>query len=183
MDSQSGFYPAEREVVQGLSPLVSPIDEGRNGRVSGPAHDSESGVASEDAALEEKVEVRGDELSAAEMEVLIPEFVKPAGDGVEEARQPRLPHQPGRPTKREIAEHCVSHWPFRSWCRHCVRGRAVSSPHRSRTDADREFGRSRIPPISLDHCFMGSAEDEQSAHGSPILIIYDSDTARKSAPG
>ena len=38
--------------------------------------------------------------------------------GCEEVRQPRMPHNPGRPTKKEIAEHNVTHWPSRSWCRH-----------------------------------------------------------------
>ena len=99
-----------------------------------------------------------------------------ASDAIEEARQPRLPHNPGRPTKREIAEHCVSHWPFRSWCRHCVCGRASGSPHKSRSDSDREFGRERIPTISMDHCFLGSAEDEGKAHSSPFLILFDSET-------
>ena len=96
----------------------------------------------------------------------------------DEARQPRLPHNPGRPTKREIAEHCVSHWPFRSWCRHCVCGRAAGSPHKSRSDVDPELGRERIPTISLDHCFLGSADDAEGkkAHESPFLILFDSET-------
>ena len=89
---------------------------------------------------------------------------------------PRLPHNPGRPTKKDIAEHNVTHWPFRSWCRHCVAGRAVSSPHRSRTEADREFARGRVPTISFDHCFLGTSEDEEKAHSSPFLVIFDGDT-------
>ena len=75
-----------------------------------------------------------------------------AGDGVEavvvsdaesedEARQPRLTDNAGRPTKREIAEHRVRHWPFQSWCRHCVCGRAAGSPRKARSEVDREFGR------------------------------------------
>ena len=103
------------------------------------------------------------------------------GEGLvaeDQARQPRLPHDPGRPTKPEIAEHCVSHWPFRCWCRHCVCGRAVSKAHRSRSDEDREFGRERIPTISLDHCFLGSADDDddKKAHCSPFLVLFDSET-------
>ena len=94
----------------------------------------------------------------------------------EEARLPKLPHDPGRPTKRELREHLPLHWPFRSWCRHCVMGRAVSSPHKSRTDDDREFGRGRIPTLSLDHCFLGSEESEESAHRNPFLVLYDNET-------
>ena len=95
----------------------------------------------------------------------------------EEARPPRVPHDPGRPTRKELAEHLCIHWPFRSWCRHCVCGRAVASPHRSRTEEDREFGRGRIPTISLDHCFLGSKDSEdESAHRNPFLVCYDNET-------
>ena len=94
----------------------------------------------------------------------------------DEARAPRLPHDPGRPTKRELREHLCLHWPFRSWCRHCVCGRAVASPHRSRTSEDREFGRGRIPTISMDHCFLGSEDSEESAHRNPFLVLYDNET-------
>ena len=60
------------------------------------------------------------------------------GTDVEEVHQPRAPLVPGRPTKKEIEDLGVSHLPFRSWCRHCVRGRAQGSPHRSRVELDRE---------------------------------------------
>ena len=136
---------------------------------------SGSGLAAVDAA--------GDVISDSEVEdvarassVEDPVPLGAAVEAVDEARAPRLPHNPGRPTKREIAEHCVSHWPFRSWCRHCVCGRAAGSPHKVRSDADREFGRARIPTISMDHCFLGSAEDDGKALGSPFLILVDSET-------
>ena len=94
------------------------------------------------------------------------------GTDVEEVRQPRAPLVPGRPTKREIEDHSVCHWPFRSWCRHCVRGRAQGSPHRSRSELDREHSRLGHPTISLDHCFLGSAGDE-TALGSLFLVLVD----------
>ena len=53
-----------------------------------------------------------------------------------------------------------------------MRGRAVASPHRRRSEAAREFAEGgRIPTISVDHCFLGSAEE--SAAANPFLIIYD----------
>ena len=94
----------------------------------------------------------------------------------DEARVPRVPHDPGKPTAKELAEHLLLHWPFRSWCRHCVRGRGVASPHKSRTDEDRDFGRGRIPTVSMDHCFLGSASNEESAHENPFLVLYDNET-------
>ena len=94
----------------------------------------------------------------------------------EEARIPRVAHDPGRLTRKSLAEHLCTHWPFRSWCRHCECGRAVASPHESRTDADREFGRGRIPTISFDHCSLGSQNDDESAPRSPFFILYDNET-------
>ena len=95
---------------------------------------------------------------------------------MEEVRVPKTPHSPRRPTKQEITDHLVSHWPFRSWCRHCVMGRAVSSPHKQRTAEEREFGKSRVPTISFDHCFMGTKEDDESAHSSPFLVMFDDES-------
>ena len=53
-----------------------------------------------------------------------------------------------------------------------MRGRAVASPHRRRSEASREFAEGgRIPTISVDHCFLGSAEETAAAN--PFLIVYD----------
>ena len=55
-------------------------------------------------------------------------------------------------------------------------GRAVASPHKSRTDEDTEFGRGRIPTISIDLCFLGSDESDESAHRNPFLVVYNNET-------
>ena len=55
-------------------------------------------------------------------------------------------------------------------------GRGISSPHKSRTDEDREFGQGRVPTISLDHCFLGTEADDDTAHTNPFLVIFDADT-------
>ena len=52
----------------------------------------------------------------------------------------------------------------------------MASPHRTKTVADKEFGRSRIPTISLDYCFLGTSADDESAHSNPFLVVFDSDT-------
>ena len=102
-------------------------------------------------------------------------------DEPEEVRTPRLACDPGRPTAREIREHNVTHWPYRSWCRHCVRARGIARHHRRRSAEDREFSKGRVPTISIDHCFLGECTGEEtadveSALGNPFLIIYDADT-------
>ena len=57
-------------------------------------------------------------------------------------------------------------------------GRAAGSPHKARSEGDREFGWERIPTISLDHCFLGPADDVEgkTAHESLFLILFDSET-------
>ena len=46
-----------------------------------------------------------------------------------QGRRPKVPVDPRKLTRKEIEEHNALHWPFRSWCPHCVRAKAVSSPH------------------------------------------------------
>ena len=38
------------------------------------------------------------------------------------------------PTKGEIIDHEKLHFPFRSWCEACVKGRGVASPHARRDE-------------------------------------------------
>ena len=91
-----------------------------------------------------------------------------------EARRPATPREPGQPTRREWDEHKLLHWPYRSWCKHCVKGRAIARAHRTKTTEDREWRRySGVPTLSFDHCFMGTDANEESAHESPWLIGYD----------
>ena len=42
----------------------------------------------------------------------------------EEKKGVKILRQPLEPTQHEWEEHMVLHWPFRSWCPHCVSGRA-----------------------------------------------------------
>ena len=123
------------------------------------------GAEDAEASIEELIEDQGptEEVTASDSEV-------------DEARVVKRPHDPGKPTRKELEEHLPLHWPFRSWCRHCVRGRGVASPHKRRSDEDKEFPQGRIPTISLDHCFLGSERSEDSAHANPFLIVYDNET-------
>ena len=148
-------------------PCISPLSKGLIGPTNGRAQIFSSGVGGVVAAGGEEASVDNESAGSAVVRDLGPH------DEEQEARMPRLPVTPGRPTKKEIEEHCVAHWPFRSWCRHCVFGRAQGSPHRSRGGVDRQMGRSGPPTISMDHCFLGSAEDEETALGSPFLILVD----------
>ena len=45
-------------------------------------------------------------------------------------RKTKKMQDPKTPTRTEIEEHNLIHLPFRSWCRHCVRGRGKELPHK-----------------------------------------------------
>ena len=67
----------------------------------------------------------------------------------EEVRKPKPAARPYTTTRAEIYEHEVTHLPYRSWCRHCVHGRGVSSPC-VKPDYMEKIGIT----ISIDYCFM-----------------------------
>ena len=77
------------------------------------------------------------------------------------------------PSEKEKEEHFVSHFPFRAWCEHCVRGKAKAMRH-VKVDHSEE----QVPVISVDYCFMNSKEDTvitdeaQSKH-LPVLVVRD----------
>ena len=89
----------------------------------------------------------------------------------------KVPVDPGRPTKKEIEEHNCLHWPFRSWCPHCVCAKAVTAPHPRKYDQVTSDGleETGVTTISLDYCFIsGANKDEGTASERPVLIMVDS---------
>ena len=64
-----------------------------------------------------------------------------------DTESPTHAHDPLQPTARQVAEHRVSHMPFRTWCKHCILGRGRGTPHR------RGPG-SALPVIGVDYFFM-----------------------------
>ena len=86
------------------------------------------------------------------------------------------PH-PGDPTPAQRAAHrAEGHIPFRSWCRHCVEGRATGEQHRQRT------GTRAVCVFGFDYCFYGPGcrvftreEAETSAEEMmKVLVVRDS---------
>ena len=72
-----------------------------------------------------------------------------------EARVPRRAVSPEDPTNAEVEAHKLSgHACFRSWCRHCVRGRGTEAPHSRVKPPD-----SAVPVISWDYCYLSSNKD------------------------
>ena len=48
-------------------------------------------------------------------------------------------------------QHELTHLPFRSWCSHCVRGRARNMMHRKDTSEDRH---GKVPRVALDYFYL-----------------------------
>ena len=67
----------------------------------------------------------------------------------ERGAAPRFMMKPEDPTQREREEHAVDHYPFRSWCRHCVEGRGVERPHCDAPNREDDAA----PLISADYGF------------------------------
>ena len=66
----------------------------------------------------------------------------------EECEAVRSIKTPLRPNAQEVMEHEDTHLPYRDWCEHCVRGRALGQGHARSTPA------SKIPVVALDYFFM-----------------------------
>ena len=76
------------------------------------------------------------------------------------ARNMRRKAAPHEPTADERHEHELTHLSFRSWCRHCIRGRGKEeSSQRTKRD---EGG---IPEVHMDYMFMGE-EHEGGSFGN-----------------
>ena len=84
----------------------------------------------------------------------------------EPARRERFARSPSAPTKEEKAAHEIHHTPFRSWCVHCVRGRAVASPHLTMARGKEE---QVYPMIAMDYLHLG-AKGEDTV---PVLVAKD----------
>ena len=68
----------------------------------------------------------------------------------DEAELPKKVKWDMRPTQEEVDLHNTTHLPYRSWCPHCVRGKARRRNHRKR----RREANGGVPVISLDYMWL-----------------------------
>ena len=57
----------------------------------------------------------------------------------EEARRAKGAVVPELPSHEEREEHMLTHTPYRSWCRRCVKGKAKGKPHFRSTGEERDY--------------------------------------------
>ena len=73
-------------------------------------------------------------------------------DGLEEGRRMRGPSTPYVPIDKERREHNLTHYPHRTWCEICMRGRGVAGRHSPCSDeVDNSAGE-----FHFDYCFLNS---------------------------
>ena len=83
----------------------------------------------------------------------------------EETRRPKHRALPADVSKEEFEAHQLTHLPFRSWCDHCVRGKAVDDAHRPRIDPHRGEAK-----LGMDY-FLARATGRQ--HAKAVLNCLD----------
>ena len=82
-------------------------------------------------------------------------------------RHPKKVQNPKMPSRAEVDLHELTHLPYRSWCKHCVRGRGESHPQ-CRTDRDEDA----VAELHLDYCFLGKRDEDVQ----PVLVARERDT-------
>ena len=83
---------------------------------------------------------------------------------------------PKEPTEAEKSKHEATHIPYRSWCKHCVRGRGRCKPHSSKR---RNHEDAAIPKISMDYFFLGG--EDSDANESPMFVMMDEERGNRYA--
>ena len=82
---------------------------------------------------------------------------------------------PATPSRQEVAEHRIDHWPFRSWCADCVAGKATADHHRVTSGKDDD--ESRVPILAFDYAFMSNTGDtrvDEEVSEAKVLVGRDS---------
>ena len=82
-------------------------------------------------------------------------------------RKPTRTAEPTLPTEADVRDHEFTHLPYRSWCRHCVRGRGKVLDHR-KTERD-----PLLNEIHIDYAFVGNLDEKET---KCILVARDAKT-------
>jgi glutaredoxin len=78
------------------------------------------------------------------------------GEIESEGVMPKVKVSSDMPSKEDVDSHMVTHIPYRSWCDHCVRGRAVNDHHPKKKSEE-----SSVPVISIDYAYFGETSEER----------------------
>ena len=81
------------------------------------------------------------------------------------ARVAKKMQDPRKPSHAEIDEHMQTHLPYKSWCRHCVRGRGRQSPHQAGTQEP------TLCEVHFDYGFLG--KENQPGQTVPTMVVKE----------
>ena len=101
-------------------------------------------------------------------------------EDAEEAVRVKVIPSPNAPSRQELLEHNITHMPFRSWCPHCVAGKAKANKHVHSGGLEG----SETPVVSMDYMFMGdknveSVADDKEDHGESYDVDDKDETKAK----
>ena len=74
-----------------------------------------------------------------------------ASEEEEQAEMPLCLPTVYQPTLSEYLDHCVTHYPYRAWCRHCLEGRGREFGHETHRGAKDPRA---CPVVSIDYAFV-----------------------------
>ena len=101
------------------------------------------------------------------------------GEMDDEGHVPKVFTSPGQPSAIAMAKHKCTHIPFRSWCKHCVRGRGRDRQHRLITGAEGASNPSAVPRVVMDYGFFSTnnqgedCEDDVGTIKMTMLIVKE----------
>ena len=95
----------------------------------------------------------------------------------EESVIPNILPSPEAPSRKELAWHNIDHATFRSWCKHCVAGKAKAHPHASRSRSDED--EKTVPTLGLDYAFMSNQGSQETDQWSECKILVMKDDKSK----
>jgi hypothetical protein len=82
-------------------------------------------------------------------------------------------------SRSEFLDHCVTHYPFRAWCRHCLEGRGREFGHGNHGGAKEH---NACPVVSFDYACLSDHDEVITQEGleaagegaAKILVLRDS---------
>ena len=110
------------------------------------------------ANFAEEIKRRGEEKRREGQKQVEPEELEDGARRTVKMQDPKLP------SVEEIREHSITHLPYRSWCRHCVRGRGREMNHKA---AEEKQG---MHEIHMDLCFPG---EEDSSGNLTVMVARE----------
>ena len=90
----------------------------------------------------------------------------PIDDEPNEALTAKVLPSPVPPSRQEMLEHNITHTPYRSWCPHCVAGKAKCMKHSQGQGLEHH----EIPVVCMDYMFMGDKSEDTDGDNNGATI-------------